>query len=151
MRNACARLRVCVDHASGGCGIRTHGDPEATTAFEAAPFVRSGNPPKATLALRDLRRIRLPFPSMRHMGPHNMLGTDPASVRNAHVDRHLVRRVWRFARPYRIMLIAFLVTIVLEALIGIIPPLLIKRIIDTAIPQKDNSMVTTLALLMVAI
>src|SRR5690606_499181 len=35
---------------SGGCGIGTHGDPEATTAFEAAPFVRSGNPPATTLA-----------------------------------------------------------------------------------------------------
>src|ERR671910_1083135 len=36
--------------ASGGrCGIRTHGDPEATTAFEAAPFVRSGNLPSSTL------------------------------------------------------------------------------------------------------
>ena len=85
------------------------------------------------------------------MGPHNMLGTDPATVRSAHVDRHLVRRVWGFARPYRPMLFAFLVTIVLEAFVGILPPLLIKRIIDTAIPQQDNGMVTTLALLMVAI
>ena len=42
-------------------------------------------------------------------------------------------------------------TIVLEALVGIVPPLLIKRIIDTAIPQQDNGMVTTLALIMVAI
>ena len=31
----------------GRYGIRTHGDPEATTAFEAAPFVRSGNLPPA--------------------------------------------------------------------------------------------------------
>src|SRR6478735_8305315 len=88
---------------------------------------------------------------MRHMGPHNILGTDPASVRDAHLDRRLVRRVWGFARPYRLMLVAFLVTIVLEALVGIVPPLLIKRIIDTAIPQQDNGMVTTLAILMVAI
>ena len=80
------------------------------------------------------------------MGPHNILGTDPASVRDAHLDRRLVRRVWGFARPYRLMLVAFLVTIVLEALVGIVPPLLIKRIIDTAIPQQDNGMVTTLAL-----
>jgi ATP-binding cassette subfamily B protein len=62
-----------------------------------------------------------------------------------------VRRVWGFARPYRPMLFAFLVTIVLEAFVGILPPLLIKRIIDTAIPQQDNGMVTSLALLMVAI
>ena len=34
---------------SGRYGIRTHGDPEATTAFEAAPFVRSGNLPETTL------------------------------------------------------------------------------------------------------
>lgn len=34
---------------SGRYGIRTHGDPEATTAFEAAPFVRSGNLPGTTL------------------------------------------------------------------------------------------------------
>jgi ATP-binding cassette subfamily B protein len=80
-----------------------------------------------------------------------MLGTDPEKVRNAHVDRRLVGRVWGFARPYRTMLIAFLVTIVLEALVGIVPPLLIKRIIDVAIPNRDNGMVTTLALFMVAI
>ena len=35
----------------GRYGIRTHGDPEATTAFEAAPFVRSGNLPPARLAV----------------------------------------------------------------------------------------------------
>ena len=35
----------------GRCGIRTHGDPEATTAFEAAPFVRSGNLPGVSLSL----------------------------------------------------------------------------------------------------
>ena len=34
----------------GECGIRTHGEPKPTTAFEAAPFVRSGNSPSATLA-----------------------------------------------------------------------------------------------------
>jgi dihydrofolate reductase len=35
---------------SGRCGIRTHGDPKTTTAFEAAPFVRSGNLPGGTVA-----------------------------------------------------------------------------------------------------
>lgn len=33
----------------GRYGIRTHGDTSATTAFEAAPFVRSGNLPSTTL------------------------------------------------------------------------------------------------------
>ena len=45
---------------SGRCGIRTHGDPEATTAFEAAPFVRSGNLPglQTTSETCWLRRAR---------------------------------------------------------------------------------------------
>jgi hypothetical protein len=47
---------------SGRCGIRTHGDPEATTAFEAAPFVRSGNLPglQATSETWRLRRGSMP-------------------------------------------------------------------------------------------
>jgi hypothetical protein len=44
-------------HLSGRCGIRTHGDPEATTAFEAAPFVRSGNLP-GLQATSETRRPR---------------------------------------------------------------------------------------------
>ena len=40
----------------GRYGIRTHGDPEATTAFEAAPFVRSGNLPPQRLPASGLRR-----------------------------------------------------------------------------------------------
>jgi hypothetical protein len=30
----------------GGGGIRTHGDPRATTVFETAPIVHSGTPPE---------------------------------------------------------------------------------------------------------
>jgi hypothetical protein len=39
----------------GSGGIRTHGDPEATTAFEAVPFVRSG-----TLPSGDVSRAATP-------------------------------------------------------------------------------------------
>ncbi|HEY2812649.1 MAG TPA: ABC transporter ATP-binding protein [Acidimicrobiales bacterium] len=88
---------------------------------------------------------------MHRMGPHGMLGVDPASVRDARLDKGLVRRVWSFARPYRKMILLFLVTIILEAIVGILPPLLIRRIIDVAIPHHDNGMVTNLALFMVAI
>ena len=34
----------------GERGIRTHGDPKATTVFETVPFVRSGSSPPATLS-----------------------------------------------------------------------------------------------------
>src|SRR5437868_11230008 len=71
-----------------------------------------------------------PLPSrsmMRMMGPHGM--TDPETVKGVSFDRALFGRVWTFARPYRAQLVGFLVTIVLEAIEGLIPLLLIKRII----------------------
>ncbi|MEY2447987.1 MAG: hypothetical protein QOH79_1463 [Acidimicrobiaceae bacterium] len=87
---------------------------------------------------------------MRQMGPHAMLGSDPDAVKGARLQRSLVLRVWSFVRTYRRMLTGYLITIVIEAVIGIIPALLIKRIVDDAIPQQDRGLVTTLALLMVA-
>ena len=45
------RSRVRAFDFGGRYGIRTHGDPEATTTFEAVPFVRSGNLPLTRLAV----------------------------------------------------------------------------------------------------
>jgi ATP-binding cassette, subfamily B, bacterial len=64
------------------------------------------------------------------MGPHHMLGSDPANIAGKTVDRDVVRRVWRFARPYRWMLAAFLGTIVAASLVEVAPPLLFRRLID---------------------
>jgi ATP-binding cassette subfamily B protein len=88
---------------------------------------------------------------MQQMNAHWMLGSDPHKVKGAGLQRGLVKRVWRFARPYRGMLAGFLGIIVLEAIIGLVPVFLIQRIIDTAIPQQDKGYVTTLALLMIAV
>jgi ATP-binding cassette subfamily B protein len=88
---------------------------------------------------------------MQRMNAHWMLGSDPDAMKGAGLQRGLVKRVWRFARPYRGMLAGFLLIIVLEAIIGLAPPLLIRQIIDEAIPHQDDGYVTQLALLMVAI
>jgi ATP-binding cassette subfamily B protein len=79
-----------------------------------------------------------------------MLGSDPDAVKGTRLERALVRRVWRFARPYKAMLVGFLITIVLEAFVGIGPTLMIKRIVDEIVGAKDESLVTTLGLLMIA-
>jgi ATP-binding cassette subfamily B protein len=84
------------------------------------------------------------------MGPHSMLGSDPDAVKGAKLERDLVRRVWRFAHPYRAMLVLFLITIVLEAFVGIGPTLVIKQVVDELIGGKDQNLVTTLGLVMVA-
>jgi ATP-binding cassette subfamily B protein len=79
-----------------------------------------------------------------------MLGSDPDAVKGAKLERNLIRRVYRLARPYRPMLIGFLVTIVLEALVGIGPTLLIKRILDEIGGGGDGGLITVLGLLMIA-
>ena len=68
---------------------------------------------------------------------HMRIGRDTEAVAGKTLDRAVMRRVWRFARAYRRMLWAFLATIVLTSLVGILPPLVFKRIIDDAIPDQD--------------
>jgi len=79
------------------------------------------------------------------------LGSDPTAIAGARVQKGLVKRVWRFARSYRPMLAGFLATIVLAALINLAPPLLIRQIIDGALPEEDRGAVALLAGLMVAV
>jgi len=83
------------------------------------------------------------------MGPHMALGADPTAIAGARLERGIVRRVWQFAGAYRAMLAGFLATIVGAALINLAPPLLIKGIIDDALPAGDRAQVSLLAGLMV--
>src|SRR5438067_3364262 len=80
---------------------------------------------------------------------HNaMRGRD--HLKGKSLDRRIVRRVWTFARPYRRMIIAFLFTIVAASLIGIVPPLVFRRLINV-IPKHDFGSINLLALLALAI
>src|SRR4051795_633254 len=88
---------------------------------------------------------------MHPMSPHSMLGSDRDAVKGAKLEGRLVRRVWGLVRHYRRMLAGYLTTIVLEAVLGIVPALLIKRIVDEAIPHQDRGLLTSLAAVMVAI
>jgi len=85
------------------------------------------------------------------MPPHMMIGSDPAAIKGATLSPGLVRRVLQFARPYRAMLIGFLVIIVLEALIALIPVLLFKRIVDLLnAGSTDRQQINVLAAFIVA-
>jgi ATP-binding cassette, subfamily B, bacterial len=57
-----------------------------------------------------------------------------------------VRRVWGFARPYRFHVAAYLGILGLSALLGVVSPLLVRTLIDTAIPRRDLGMVNLIAL-----
>jgi ATP-binding cassette, subfamily B, bacterial len=72
-------------------------------------------------------------------------GRDAKAVKGKKLERDLVRRVLRLARPYRGQLIGFVVTVVLSAVISALPPLILRAVIDTAIPEKDRALVGLLA------
>ena len=74
-----------------------------------------------------------------------MLGHDPESVEGAKVDTQILRHAWTFARPYRVMIVGFLVTIVLDSLLILAPPLLLRSMLDDAIPSGDRRQVWILA------
>jgi len=60
------------------------------------------------------------------------------------------RRVWGYARPYRAMVIGFLLTVIASSLLGVVPPLLFREIIDGAIANGDRGYLTLLGMLVVA-
>ena len=67
------------------------------------------------------------------------------------IDRALLKRVLSYAKPYRGYLLVVLVTIVVITLLSLLPPLLMRTLIDTAIPEEDLRLVTILGLAMVAV
>jgi len=78
------------------------------------------------------------------------LGRDTEAVKGKSLDRRVLRRAWSFARPYRGWLIAYLATIVVGSLIGLLPPLLFRGIIDTAIPAGNRRLAVWLTAITVA-
>jgi len=70
---------------------------------------------------------------------------DEKSLAGKRLERDTLRRVLRFARPYRSKLIYFVVTIVLLAVVDVVPPLLLRTLIDKAIPEASRSLVVWLA------
>lgn len=65
---------------------------------------------------------------------------DREKVADAKIDKEAAQRVWRFASPYRRQVIGFLVTVIIQALLGIVPAILFGLIIDRAIPQESFSL-----------
>ncbi|MGO9029529.1 MAG: ABC transporter ATP-binding protein [Acidimicrobiales bacterium] len=69
------------------------------------------------------------------------------SVVQQEITKGTAKRMLRFARPYRTILILFLVLIVADAVIGVVNPLLFRAIINHGILGKDSGLIISLALL----
>jgi ATP-binding cassette subfamily B protein len=70
---------------------------------------------------------------------------DP-SVKNQKLKPGTVKRIASFATPYKKHITIFLITVVIEALLIITSPLLLRELIDKGVIPKDGALVTKLAL-----
>ena len=56
-----------------------------------------------------------------------------------------------FARPYSSSIVGFLISILVSAAIALVPPLLFRTIVDTAIPAGDKRRIVVLTIILVAV
>ena len=73
--------------------------------------------------------------------------TADQSLKNQKLKPGTIGRITRFAIPYKISLILFMITVVIDAFLIIATPLLLKRLIDDGVIPKDFELVTSLAVL----
>ena len=71
-----------------------------------------------------------------------------SSVRSQKLSKGLLRRIARFAAPFRKMLLAFLLLIIVDSTIGAANPLIYRAIIDDGILPHQTGLVVELAILL---
>jgi len=64
---------------------------------------------------------------------------DPDELRKVKVSKTSLRRIWQFVAPYRVILGLYLLAIIALAVVGTLPPLLVKQLIDKAV-QRNHSL-----------
>ncbi|MEX2552174.1 MAG: ABC transporter ATP-binding protein [Actinomycetota bacterium] len=75
----------------------------------------------------------------------------PHDVKEVKLPKGLIKRVYLFAKPYRIQIALLMAVILLMSGLAVINPLIIKAIIDDALPNRDMGKLSWLALGMVGL
>jgi ATP-binding cassette subfamily B protein len=70
---------------------------------------------------------------------------DP-SVKQQKLKAGTVKRIFTFAKPYRLSIWIFLFTVVIDAALIVATPLLLRQLIDKGVIPKDGALVTRLAI-----
>jgi ATP-binding cassette subfamily B protein len=81
---------------------------------------------------------------------HRSMTADP-SVKEQKLKPGTVKRIFKFALPYRTNIFIFLATVVVDAALVVATPLLLKRLIDNGVIPKDGAVVTKLAIIVGAL
>jgi ATP-binding cassette subfamily B protein len=74
------------------------------------------------------------------IGQHQMFmgfRRDPEATKGRRIERHVVRRIVGLCRPYRSALRWFLLCVVVSAVVGAVPPLILRALLDTAVPEAS--------------
>jgi len=76
---------------------------------------------------------------------HRSMTADP-SVKQQKLKAGTVKRIFTFAKPYRLSILIFLFTVVIDAALIVATPLLLRQLIDEGVIPKDGALVTRLAI-----
>jgi ATP-binding cassette subfamily B protein len=76
---------------------------------------------------------------------HRSMTADP-SVKQQRLKAGTVKRIFTFAKPYRLSIWIFLITVVIDAALIVATPLLLRQLIDEGVIPKDGALVTRLAI-----
>jgi len=71
--------------------------------------------------------------------------TADQSVKNQKLKKGTFKRIVSYAKPYKVSLILFLITVVIDAFLVVATPLLLRQLIDQGVIPGDGSIVTRLA------
>jgi len=71
--------------------------------------------------------------------------TQDQSVKNQKLKPGTLKRIAKFAIPYKITLTFFLITVVIDAFLVVATPLLLRKLIDDGVIPKNGELVTKLA------
>lgn len=77
---------------------------------------------------------------------HRSMTADP-SVKEQKLKPGTVKRIFSFAQPYKRSIFLFLITVVIDAVLIVATPLLLRSLIDDGVIPKNGQLVTRLALM----
>lgn len=63
---------------------------------------------------------------------------DPSSVKGKKIDKEQIARVWKFARNYQKAIYLYIGVLVVAAIVGATPPLLVRELLDKGIGTGGN-------------
>lgn len=85
----------------------------------------------------------MPQPPMRGLGPRGFL-TDEEKENLPKVDKALILRILSYLKPYRVQFAFVFITILLSAIVGLLPSIITGKIVDEALINKDMSLLIRL-------